>query len=189
MNNSSKVKTAAATLMSAFLIACASSGWMDMSGSFEGWRQVGDANWRIENGEFVADSGAGHLVTAESYTDFSISAEFWASEGANSGIFFRISDPNAVTDTSAYEANIFDTRPDQTYRTGGVVNFAAPAQVINTPGRWNSYEITMVGDRMTVVLNGIQTVDTRDTTHASGPISLQYGAGTVKFRNVRIRRL
>ena len=64
MTSASTTKSAAATLMTAFLIACASSGWVDMSGSFEGWRQVGDANWRIENGEFVADSGAGHLVTA-----------------------------------------------------------------------------------------------------------------------------
>ena len=69
------------------------------------------------------------------------------------------------------------------------MNFAAPAEVINTPGRWNSYEITVVGDRIVMELNGIPMVDTRDTTHASGPISLQYGAGTVKFRNVKIRRL
>jgi len=30
-------------------------------------------------------------------------------------------------------------------------------------------------------------VDVQDTTHARGPIALQYGAGTVKFRNVQIR--
>jgi hypothetical protein len=30
-------------------------------------------------------------------------------------------------------------------------------------------------------------VDVTDTKHARGPIALQYGAGTVKFRNVRIR--
>lgn len=190
MNKHSAIRSTVLVLLVASLAACASAGWTNMSGSFAGWRQVGDANWRIENGEFVADSGSGHLVTEESYADFSISAEFWVSEGANSGIFFRIRDANAITDTSAYEANIFDTRPDQTYRTGSVVNHAPPSVVINTPGRWNTYEITMVGDHMTVVLNGVRTVDTRDSTHpASGPISLQYGAGTVKFRNVKIRRL
>jgi hypothetical protein len=162
---------------------------VDMSGSFEGWRQLGSANWRIEGEEFVADSGSGHLVTQESYTDFRISAEFWTSEGANSGIFYRISDPDNIADTNAYEANIFDTRPDQTYRTGGVVRFAAPAVVIDTGNRWNSYEISMRGDHMVVVLNGVTTVDIRDTTYGSGPISLQYGSGLVKFRNLQIQRL
>ena len=32
-------------------------------------------------------------------------------------------------------------------------------------------------------------VDVKDTKHAEGPIALQYGAGTVKFRNVRMRQL
>ena len=31
--------------------------------------------------------------------------------------------------------------------------------------------------------------DTEDSTYTSGPIALQYGAGVVKFRNVRIRVL
>lgn len=166
---------------------------LDMSGSFEGWRQIGDANWRIENGEdgaeFVADTGNGHLVTAASYADVRIQAEFWVSEDANSGIFLRASDPDNIADANSYEVNIFDARPDQTYRTGGVVHFAAPAEVINTPGKWNSYDITMQGDRLVVVLNGVQTVDMRDGTYASGPISLQYGAGIVKFRKVRIQPL
>jgi hypothetical protein len=30
-------------------------------------------------------------------------------------------------------------------------------------------------------------VDTKDSRFSSGPIALQYGAGTVMFRNVRIR--
>jgi hypothetical protein len=162
---------------------------VDRSGSFEGWRQIGNANWRIENGEFVADSGAGQLVTQESYTDVRIQAEFWVSEGANSGIFLRAADPDSITDTTAYEVNIFDTRPDQTYRTGGVVHFAAPAEVINTAGQWNTYDVTLQGDHLVVVLNGVQTVDIHDATYASGPLSLQYGAGTVKFRNVRIQKL
>jgi hypothetical protein len=162
---------------------------MDMSGSFEGWRQIGTANWRIENGEFVADSGNGHLVTAESYADVRIQAEFWISEGANSGIFMRASDPDSITDVNSYEVNIFDTRPDQTYRTGGVVHFAAPTEAINTAGQWNTYDVTFRGDHLVVILNGVQTVDLHDSTYASGPISLQYGAGTVKFRNVRIESL
>ena len=162
---------------------------VDMSGSFDGWRQIGTANWQIVDGEFVADSGNGHLVTAENYEDFHLVADFWVNEGANSGIFFRVSNPDAIADSSAYEANIFDNRPDQSGRSGGIVNFAAPLEVINTPDKWNTYEITAEGDHIVVLLNGVKTVDFHDATYKAGPISLQYGAGVVKFRNVRIQGL
>lgn len=175
------------------LSACAgqnsAGGWMSMSGSFDGWRQIGDANWRLENGEFVADSGNGHLVTAASYDDFQIKLEFWVDEPANSGIFLRATNPDAIADSTAYEVNIFDTRADQTYRTGGVVNFTAPSVSINTGGHWNTYDITADGDNLVVILNGVETINMNDDTYSSGPLSLQYGAGIVKFRNVEIRRL
>ena len=73
---------------------------------------MGDANWRVEDGP-VADSGLGQLVT-KSFSDFQIQLEFWTDAGANSGVFIR-TDPDNITDKNAYEANIFDTRPDQTY--------------------------------------------------------------------------
>ncbi|MGD2047539.1 MAG: DUF1080 domain-containing protein, partial [Gemmatimonadota bacterium] len=136
-----------------------------------------------------ATSGSGYLVTERSYGDFELTLDFWVDEPANSGVFIRCSDPQSVTDTSCYEVNIYDTRPDQTYRTGGVVHIAAPSSVINTGGQWNSYRITARGSRLVVVLNGTQTVDTTDDQFSSGPIALQYGTGTVGFRNVRIRTL
>ena len=98
-------------------------------------------------------------------------------------------DPQSVNDRNCYEVNIYDTRPDQTYRTGGIVHLAAPSSVINSGGQWNAYEITAQGSRLVVVLNGTQTVDTTDEQFASGPFALQYGAGTVRFRNVRVRTL
>lgn len=165
--------------------------WVNMSGSFNGWDRVGDANWRIENGEFIADSSTGisHLVTQESYSNFQIQADFWNHEGANSGIFMRISDPQAITDRTAYEANIYDDRPDQSGRTGGIPNFLAPERALDTWDRWNTYDITLEDDHIVIYLNGVKTADGRDDNFRNGPISLQYGAGTIKFRNVRIRRL
>ena len=168
----------------------ASAGMMNMSGSFNGWRQLGNANWQIENGEFVATSGNGHLVTQESLTDFHLTLEFFVDSGtANSGVFFRISNPDAIADTSAYEANIYDERPDQSGRTGGLVHFGAPAEIISAAGKWNTYDITAQGDHLVIVLNGVKTVDVHDATYASGPISLQYGAGEVRFRNVQLQKL
>jgi hypothetical protein len=94
-----------------------------------------------------------------------------------------------VTATNAYEVNIYDTRPDPTYRTGGIVDVAPPSSQISTGGKWNTYEITARGPRLVVTLNGTQTVDVEHTGHQRGPIALQYGAGIVKFRNVKIRPL
>lgn len=174
------------------LAACTTNGgWTDMSGSFDGWHLVGNANWRIEDGEFVADSGNGHMVTDRSYDDFRITLEFFASDGdANSGVYTRIHDPESITDTSSYEINIWDNRPDQSGRTGAIPNYAPPLEVVDGGGKWNTFDITVQGDHITVVTNGITTVDTRDSTHPdAGPISLQYAAGTIKYRNVRIMAL
>ena len=182
-------KSALCTLFVLLGLNALAAEMVNMSGSFDNWRQLGNANWRIENGEFVADMGSGHLVTKEDYEDFHLMAEFWVNEGANSGIFVRASNPEAIADTSAYEVNIFDNRPDQSGRTGGVVNFAPPAEKINTPDKWNSYDITVQGDHIVVILNGVKTVDFHDSTYKKGPITLQYGAGVVKFRNVHIQRL
>jgi hypothetical protein len=139
----------------------------------------------------VADnaSGVSHLLSEESFEDFQIQLEFWNHEGANSGIFMRIQDPANITDRSAYEANIYDDRPDQSGRTGGIPNFLAPAAVVDTWDQWNTYDITLEGNHVVIYLNGVKTVDGYDDNFASGPLSLQYGAGTIKFRNVRIRHL
>jgi 3-keto-disaccharide hydrolase len=157
--------------------------------SLKGWNVVGDANWAVVDKAVQADKGSGFLVTPIAYRDFQITLEFWVSDDANSGVFLRCSDPKTITQMNAYEVNIFDKRPDQSYRTGGIVDVAKPASVIQTGGKWNNYDITARGPQLTVVLNGAKVVDVKDTKHAEGPIGLQYGAGTVKFRNVRIRKL
>jgi hypothetical protein len=110
-------------------------------------------------------------------------------EPANSGIFFRCANPAVIADRNCYEANIYDTRPDQTYRTGGIVHIASPSAPIDAGGRWNTYIIRAEGTRLVVTLNDTTVVDTTNNLFASGPIALQYAAGAVRFRNVRIREL
>ena len=171
--------------------AAAQDGWNTLfdGSSLDGWEVLGDANWTLGDGAVSATSGSGFLVSERSYGDFELTLDFWVDEPANSGVFIRCSEPQNVTDRNCYEVNIYDTRADQTYRTGGIVHLAAPTSVINSGGQWNSYQITARGSRLIVVLNGTQTVDARDEQFASGPFALQYGAGIVGFRNVRIRSL
>ena len=121
----------------------AGGGWTTLfdGSSLEGWNVLGNANWELADGAVQADSGSGFLVTEDSYADFELALEFWVDEPANSGVFMRCADPQDIRDTNCYEANIFDTRPDQTYRTGGIVHVGQPMSVINAGGRWNTYEI------------------------------------------------
>ena len=181
------------------LAACGGGGGRDvdeegwqilLNGSdLSGWNVVGDANWRVENRAARADrsTAASFLVSNDSFADFDLDLEFWVDPEANSGVFLRCQDPAAITETSCYEANIFDTRPDQTYRTGGIVNVAEPAEFVYTGGQWNRLRITADGTRLQLTLNGRAMVDTKDSRLSRGRIALQYGAGTVMFRNVRIR--
>jgi hypothetical protein len=155
--------------------------------SLAGWTRVGDANWQLMDGAVAADSGTGFLLTAASYTDFDLDLEFWVTPDANSGVFIRCANPSQIGAATCYEVNIFDQRPDPTYRTGGIVEVAAPKVVLETGDRWNRYEISAHGTHLVVKLNGQTTVDTNDDKLAAGPFALQYGAGRVMFRNVRIR--
>jgi hypothetical protein len=166
-------------------------GWRTLldGSDLSGWKVVGDGNWRVESRAARADKSteASFLVSEDSFGDFELELEFWVDAQANSGVFLRCQDAGTIADTSCYEVNIFDTRPDQTYRTGSIVNVAEPAEFVYTGGQWNRMTMTAVGPRLQVTLNGRAMVDTRDSRFSSGPIALQYAAGAVMFRNVRIR--
>src|SRR5690349_8978994 len=178
------------------------AGWITLlDGSnpktLENWNQIGDANWRAEDGAIVADKGkGGYLVSKSSYKDFQIRAEFWADHTTNSGIFLRAADPKKIGADTAYEVNIFDQRPDPSYGTGGIVNVAKVDPMPKAGGKWNTYEITARGTNLVVVLNGQKTADVNDSKLAQGPFALQFGngakdapGGAIKFRKVEIKPL
>ena len=170
-------------------------GWVTLvdSKSMGDWNQVGESNWRMEDGALVADKltskTPAHLVSKTSYKDFQMHVEFWASDDANSGIFLRCQDPTKITDKSCYEVNIFDRRPDPTYGTGGIVHFAEVGPMPKAGGNWNTFEITAKGRLITVLMNGKKTVELHNGMFVEGPVTLQYGAGTMKFRKVAIKPL
>jgi hypothetical protein len=180
------------------------AGWIVLfdGKSLDNWNQIGDANWRIEDGAAVADRGHGFLVSKNAYGDFQLRAEFWVDDAANSGIFIRCTDPAKVGTATAYEVNIWDQRPDPTYGTGAIVDVAKVSPMPKAAGKWNVYEITAKGSTFTVTLNGQKTVDSgQDSKFANGRIALQHGLGlkddkgvandrgVVKFRKVEIKPL
>lgn len=178
--------------------AQADSGWATLfdGKSLDNWNQIGNANWRLQDGAVVADNGKGYLVSKNSYTDFQIRAEFWVSDDANSGIFFRCTNPDDVSSKTGYEANIFDQRPQPEYGTGAITEVAKVVPMPKAGGKWNVYEITAKGPKFTVILNGQKTVDgAEDGKFTSGRIALQHypgvvdDKGVVKFRKVEIKPL
>jgi hypothetical protein len=186
-------------LVGAGLAGCATGpsagGWVTL---FDGrdtkqWYDIGGGNWRIESGVLVADGKKGKdnafLVTNRLYKDFQLKAEFWVSDDANSGIYMRCGNPEVITDKVCYEANIFDQRKDPSYGTGALVHIVKVEPMPKAGGKWNTYDITVKGDHIVLVLNGQKTVDVRNKAFSDGRIALQYAAGVVKFRKVQIRPL
>ena len=187
-----------AVAATASLPAAAQSGpgWTTLldGTTLDGWNKVGgETNWRIEDGAVVADKLAGktpaNLVSKNAYKNFMLHVEFWASDDANSGIYLRCADPAAITDRSCYEVNIFDKRGDPTYGTGAIVHFAEVDPMPKAGGKWNTFEITANGRQLTATLNGKKTAEVRNALFAEGPLTLQHGAGTIKFRKVAIKPL
>lgn len=172
---------------------------IDGAKGLDNWNRVGDANWRVEGDAIVADRGkGGYLVSKNSYKDFLIYAEFWAETHTNSGIFLRATKPAEIGADSSYEVNIWDIRPDPSYGTGGIVNFAkVPVPPIyKAGGQWNTMEISAQGSRITVRFNGQITASLDDAKFPAGPFALQFGSGVkggiggpIKWRNVQIRPL
>ena len=190
---------AAALLVVAFtVIGCASQpsgpGWttlIDGENGLQNFTRLGDANWAAKDGAIQADKkiteATGILLSKDSYTDFEIYAEFWADEDANSGIYIRVMNQKVVNTKAAYEVQIWDKSPAMA--TASVMPVAKASPTFKAAGRWNTMEITAKGPRITVKMNGEQSVDVNDKSFPAGPIALQYNAGTIKFRKLMIRPL
>lgn len=187
--------TAAAAICLFLLPAAAQEDRISLISGTEGmdnFTVVGDADWSTDTSSIRADegSGASWLVTRDSYGDFVLHVEFWASDDANSGIYLRCQDRDNITDRNCYEANIFDQRPDPSFGTGAIVHVASVDEPRPTAGnKWNVFHITLRGDHLLVELNNETTVDVRDSQFAEGPVALQWGRGTIRFRNVWVQPL
>jgi hypothetical protein len=87
-----KIATTTLALGAALLTGCAQSpltsqadaGWttlFDSHSNLNQWTQVGDANWRIQDGALQADwlrsKGPSYLVTKKTYQNLEIMAEVW----------------------------------------------------------------------------------------------------------------
>jgi hypothetical protein len=135
------------------------------------------------------------LVTDKKFWNFTVRFEYMTPKGSNSGFYLR----------GRHELQILgDYSPEGKPSLGGngaLYNFKAPDQFVTKPaGEWQTVEATMIGSRITVILNGVKIHDNVVCDRATGseidnkvnepgPIFLQGDHGTVSFRNIRIKEL
>ncbi|WP_279245601.1 3-keto-disaccharide hydrolase [Candidatus Litorirhabdus singularis] len=177
------------SLIAVLLMGCARGNMLIDGPELQQWIAAGEANWRYENAELVADgAGEGFLMTRSSYKDFRLNLEFWIDETTNSGVFVRCQDRANIHPETCFEVNIWDNHPQQDARTGAIVlKVMPPLQNIVTVGRWNTMDITAEGQKLVVRVNSQITalMDRADT--APGFIALQHWEkGTVRFRNIQV---
>lgn len=165
-------------------------GWVRLfdGHTFFGWEMASRANWRIEEGAIHVDSGdVGLLCTSVPWGDFELRMEIKAGETTNSGIFLRtpLSPQDPAVD--CYELNVAPA--DNPFPTGSLVKRKRIDPVPPTdPDRWSLYEFRLVGDSLTVKIDGETVCDYVDPQPLPpGRIGLQHNAGPVAFRDIRIR--
>jgi hypothetical protein len=156
-----------------------------------GWHALGSTNqWLNKNGVLTSPKSGANLVTDRTFDDFKLHIEFRYPKGSNSGVYLR----------GRYEVQIEDSiapqpEPDM---LGGVYGFLAPSEIAAKPaGTWQTYDITLVGRMVTVVLNGKTIISHREIPgitggaldadeSAPGPLQLQGDHGPIEFRNIVI---
>jgi hypothetical protein len=162
-----------------------------LAGGLDGWRTRDERNgWRLEGGELVNTLPSSDLITRATFTDFRLELEVNVPPGGNSGIYLR----------GRHEVQVQDDfgRPPDSRRMGGIYGQVTPLALPARPaGVWQQFTITLVGRRVTVVLNGITILDQAEIPGitggaldsregAPGPIMLQGDHSGVRYRNIRI---
>jgi hypothetical protein len=135
----------------------------------------------------VEPEGNADLVSDQSFQDMKLHLEFNVEPHSNSGVYLR----------GRYEIQILDD-PEMTGDThgcGALYSRIAPSKDATKPaGEWQTFDITLVGRDLTVVLNGETIIDgtVEGITGGAlspfedepGPLMLQGDHGKVRFRNI-----
>jgi hypothetical protein len=149
-------------------------------------------NWTVQDGLLVNLKGGANLRTTRKFDDFKLHVELNCPERGNSGIYLR----------GRYEMQV-EYEPegveDKFHRMGAIYGMAAvTADVPRTPGQWETFDITFVGRRVTVVRNGVTVINDQELAGITGgaldskegepgPFYIQGDhTGGIKFRNITV---
>ncbi|VAX39498.1 hypothetical protein MNBD_PLANCTO03-2090 [hydrothermal vent metagenome] len=178
---------------------------------FTGWAGPTD-NYEIIDGALRCrpDHG-GTIYTEEEYEDFAVRFEFKLPPGGNNGLAIRYPGSGDTAYVGMCELQVLDSQdpryanidPRQHHAS---VYAQAPAHrgYLRKPGEWNFQEVTVIGSRITVELNGTRILDTDlstitdfmyppekfpGRTRTRGHFGFAGHNDPVEFRNIRIKRI
>jgi len=154
------------------------------------------AHWKVVDGILCFD-GKGHsLCTAKDYGDFEMLVDWKIEAEGDSGIYLRGSPQVQIWDPK-------DKPERKRVGSGGLFNnkvgLSTPVEPADKPiGQWNTFRIVMIGELVTVFLNGVPVVNNvvmenyweRDKPiYPVGQIEIQSHNSTLYFRNIFIREI
>jgi hypothetical protein len=163
--------------------------------NLDGWEPIGNpanSHWTVKDGLLVNEEHGANLKTTRSFDDFKLHFEVNCPDHANSGFYLR----------GRYEIQLeyepLSANPPER-RMGSIYGRIEPkGNVPRTPGQWETFDVTLVGCTVTVVHNGVTTIDRQeiegitggalDANEAEpGPFYVQGDhTGGLKFRNITI---
>lgn len=175
-------------------------------------------HWSVAEGILTYDGTGQSLATAKDYGDFEMYIDWKIPPGADSGIYLRgtpqiqIWDPwdprtkdKELPKTS--EEWVAAYKNGRNLGSGGLWNNRRTSNrplvlADKTPGEWNTFLIRMVGDKVSIWLNGKQVVDRTELENywdregnrtaplpRADQIELQHHGSELFFKNLYIREL
>jgi hypothetical protein len=184
------------------------SDWVEEQHVFYKAKHPGVQTWSLKDGVLMCSGlygNCGFLRYREKLADFHLSLEYRTAPRCNSGVCIRCRvpyttlKPNTLPSHVGFEVQIFDDsgKPADIHSSGAFYGVLAPKLSAARPaGQWNTLEITCVGPKIRVLLNG-QTVQDVDQTQVpsmadrglEGYLSLQNHGGKAEFRKVLLQIL
>ena len=148
------------------------------------------SGWAIEEGAMSNTPPANNLISKEKFKDFKLDAEYRVQAGSNSGLYLR----------GRYELQVLDDFGKPAEKTGhmAIYGWTPPAVNASKPaGEWQTMEAVLVGNRVTVTLNGQKVHDNAEIQAitggaldadetAPGPLLIQGDHNRVSYRRIVI---
>jgi hypothetical protein len=128
-----------------------------------GWQPVnnpGNSHWVVKDGTLFNEARGSNIRTARAFQDFKLHIEVLCPEHCNSGIYLRGRDEIQVGTEGG-------TQPS--HEMGAVYGFFAPSVAMPLDsGKWQTFDITLVGRYVTVVRNGVTIHDRQEMPGITG---------------------
>ena len=152
--------------------------------------------WSVKNGVLVFSGHGENLCTVKKYGDFEIVVDWKIQKDGDAGIYLRGTPQVQVWDTSRRDVGA-------EVGSGGLYNNQShPSKPLvladNAIGDWNNFRIIMVGDQVTVYLNGVLVVDKVPLENywdrglplfTEEQIELQAHGNIIEYRDIYIREI